>query len=167
MHERAGVEIMTLSGKMTIQIPDDLARGLEGIAAEQRKSVEQVAVESLRRLLDQASSPEAVLRYIRGLLIPAPRRSTIWKRRLVPRACQCAIKAPLTNGVRGDLSARLKRDRRSDEGGFPNWRIGWLGLRRMIALSPAQSFGEKCFSGSHDYPQADGARSWRKPVTNF
>lgn len=71
MHERAGVEIMTLSGKMTIQIPDDLARGLEGIAAEQRKSVEQVAVESLRRLLDQASSPEAVLRYIRGLPHPS------------------------------------------------------------------------------------------------
>jgi hypothetical protein len=35
---------------MTIQIPDDLARGLEGIAAEQRKSVEQVALDSLRSL---------------------------------------------------------------------------------------------------------------------
>lgn len=37
----------------------------------------------------------------------------------------------------------------------------------MIALSPAQSFGEKYFYGSHDCRQADGARSWRKPVTNF
>jgi hypothetical protein len=56
---------------MTIQIPDDLARGLQGIAAEQRKSVGQVAVENLRLLLDRASSPEAVLRYIRGIPHPS------------------------------------------------------------------------------------------------
>lgn len=52
---------------MTIQIPDDLARGLEGIASAQQKSVEQLAVESLRTLVDEASSPEVVLRTIRGL----------------------------------------------------------------------------------------------------
>ena len=43
---------------MTIQIPDDLARGLEGIAAAQQKSVEQVALESLRSLFDRATSPQ-------------------------------------------------------------------------------------------------------------
>lgn len=32
---------------ITIQIPDDLARGLEGIAAAQHRSVEEVAVEWL------------------------------------------------------------------------------------------------------------------------
>ncbi len=56
---------------MTIQIPDDLARGLEGIAAAQQKSVEQVALESLRALFDQASSPEAVLRTVRALPHPS------------------------------------------------------------------------------------------------
>ncbi len=45
---------------MTIQIPDDLARGLEGIAMVQHKSVEQVAVESLRQLVDRKSSPTAI-----------------------------------------------------------------------------------------------------------
>lgn len=57
---------------MTIQIPDDLARGLEGIAMAQRKSVEQLALESLRALFDNASSPEAVLRFLRELPHPSP-----------------------------------------------------------------------------------------------
>lgn len=56
---------------MTIQIPDDLARGLEGIAAAQCKSVEQVAVEGLRSLFDKVSSPEAVLRAVRELPHPS------------------------------------------------------------------------------------------------
>jgi hypothetical protein len=55
---------------MTIQIPDDLARSLEGIAAAQHKSVEQVALESLRCLLDKASSPEVILRAVRELPHP-------------------------------------------------------------------------------------------------
>jgi hypothetical protein len=56
---------------MTIQIPDDLARGLEGIAAAQQKSVEQLALESLRALFDSASSPEVVLRAVRELPHPS------------------------------------------------------------------------------------------------
>ncbi len=56
---------------MTIHIPDDLACGLAGIAAAQQKSVEQVAVESLRSLFDRASSPEVVLRAVRGLSHPS------------------------------------------------------------------------------------------------
>ena len=56
---------------MTIQIPDDLARGLEGLAALQRKSVEEVAVESLRLLFDRPDSPEAVLRAVRSLPHPS------------------------------------------------------------------------------------------------
>ena len=56
---------------MTIQIPDDPARGLEGIAAAQQKSVEQVALESLRSLFERASSPEAVLRAVRQLPHPS------------------------------------------------------------------------------------------------
>jgi predicted transcriptional regulator len=52
---------------MTIHIPDDLAHGLEGIAAAQRKSVEQVAVESLRSLVNRTGSPAVVLRAFREL----------------------------------------------------------------------------------------------------
>lgn len=58
---------------MTIQIPDDLARGLEEIAAIQHKSVEQVAVERLRTSFDdEPGSPAAVLRLIRELPHPSP-----------------------------------------------------------------------------------------------
>jgi len=56
---------------MTIQIPDDVARGLEALAVVQRKSVEQVAVESLRQAFIHASSPEALLRAVRGLPHPS------------------------------------------------------------------------------------------------
>jgi hypothetical protein len=56
---------------MTIRIPDDLARELEGVAALQGKSVEQIAVESLHLLLDQSDSPEAVLRALRSLPHPS------------------------------------------------------------------------------------------------
>ena len=58
--------------KLTIQIPDDLATGLKGIASAQKMSVEQVALERLSSLVDRASSPEAVLRAVRKLLHPSP-----------------------------------------------------------------------------------------------
>ena len=57
---------------MTIQIPDDLARGLEGIAAAQHRSVEEVAVERLRSLLDRPTSPQTLLRIIQALPHPSP-----------------------------------------------------------------------------------------------
>jgi len=57
--------------KLTLQIPDDLARDLEGIAAAQKKSVEQVALERLGFLPDRLSSPEAVLRAITALPHPS------------------------------------------------------------------------------------------------
>ena len=60
---------------MTIQIPDDLARSLEGIAAAQKKSVEQLAVESLRDLLTSPVSPGAILRTIQAL--PHPSASAV------------------------------------------------------------------------------------------
>jgi hypothetical protein len=56
---------------VTIQIPDDLAHGLEGLAALQRKSIEQIAVESLRQLFDEQSSPEAILLAVRSLPHPS------------------------------------------------------------------------------------------------
>ena len=57
---------------MTIQIPDDLARSLERVAAAQQKSVEQLALERLRSLLDRPASPQSVLRIIQALPHPSP-----------------------------------------------------------------------------------------------
>jgi hypothetical protein len=57
---------------MTIQIPDDLARGLEGIAAAQQKSVQQLAVERLQSLLDRPTSPASLLRAVQALPHPSP-----------------------------------------------------------------------------------------------
>lgn len=45
---------------MTMHTPDDVARTLEGIAAAQKESVEQVALDSLRSLLFRGCSPEAL-----------------------------------------------------------------------------------------------------------
>ena len=60
---------------MTIQIPDDLARGLEGIAAARKMSIEQLAVERLRALCEPATSPVALLRAIQSL--PHPSRAAL------------------------------------------------------------------------------------------
>jgi len=49
---------------LTIEILDELARMLEGMAAAQRKSVQELALEQLSSLIPapHAGSPEAVLR---------------------------------------------------------------------------------------------------------
>jgi hypothetical protein len=60
---------------VTIQIPDDLARGLEGLAAAQQKSMEQLAVERLRTLLDRPTSPHSLLRTLQAL--PHPSHSAV------------------------------------------------------------------------------------------
>ena len=103
----SGVERMESRSPMvnlTIQIPDDLASCLVGIAAAQRKSVEQVAVERLHSLLDSASSPsspEAVLRAVRRL--PHPSSSAV-----------------------DDLEAAIAAARMpvGDQGAFDRWRRG-------------------------------------------
>jgi hypothetical protein len=56
---------------MTIHIPDDLARGLEGIAAAQKKSVNELALERLRGLVERPTSPQALLRAIQALPHPS------------------------------------------------------------------------------------------------
>jgi hypothetical protein len=60
---------------MTIDIPDDLVRELERIAAAQQKSVQELAVERLRSLTDTPSSPQALLRTLRQL--PHPSSSAV------------------------------------------------------------------------------------------
>jgi len=56
---------------MTIQIPDDLASNLEQLAGAQRKSIEQIAVETLRALFDATDSPQALLHRLRTLPHPS------------------------------------------------------------------------------------------------
>jgi hypothetical protein len=56
---------------MTIHIPDDLAHGLERIAAAQKLSVEQLAIERLRLILDRPTSPAILLQTLRGLPHPS------------------------------------------------------------------------------------------------
>jgi hypothetical protein len=57
---------------VTIQIPDDLTRGLEGLAAMQKKTVEQVAVEGLRLLFKESDSPADLLQSLLSLPHPSP-----------------------------------------------------------------------------------------------
>jgi predicted transcriptional regulator len=71
MRNAPSVERIVLRITMTIHIPDDLASALEGVAVAQRKSAEQVALDSLRSLFDRASSPEIVLQTVRALPHPS------------------------------------------------------------------------------------------------
>jgi hypothetical protein len=56
---------------VTIEIPDDLASDLAGIAAARNMSVEQLAVARLRGLLARSSSPAALLAALRALPHPS------------------------------------------------------------------------------------------------
>ena len=42
---------------LTIEVPDDLARSLEGLAAAQQKTVQQLAVDGLRSLIAEPAQP--------------------------------------------------------------------------------------------------------------
>ncbi len=62
---------------LIIEVPDELARSLEGIAAAQRKSIQQLALERLRSLVEitpqlPAGSPAAVLRVMGEPPYPSP-----------------------------------------------------------------------------------------------
>lgn len=56
---------------MTIQIPDDLAAGLEKVAEAQSKSVAQVAIERLQSLSESTASPRSVMETLRSLPYPS------------------------------------------------------------------------------------------------
>lgn len=57
---------------MTIEIPDELARDLAGVAAAQQKSLEQLVVERLRSLPDRTDSPRHLLKVLQALPHPSP-----------------------------------------------------------------------------------------------
>jgi hypothetical protein len=56
---------------LTIEVPDDLVRSLEGIAARQHKSVHQLALERLSSLVDAPGTPAAILRAMREPPFPS------------------------------------------------------------------------------------------------
>ena len=63
-------EKRALMANLTIEVSDELARGLEGIAAAQRKTLQQLALEQLTALIAiapefRAGSPPAILRVMR------------------------------------------------------------------------------------------------------
>lgn len=60
---------------MTIHIPDELAHRLARIAAQQNKSVEQLALEHLETSFEGVRSPQAILRAFRDL--PHPSASAV------------------------------------------------------------------------------------------
>lgn len=67
----------TQVANLIIEVPDDLVRSLEGIAAAQRKSIQQLALERLRSLVEVTSqllagSPAAVLRAMGEPPYPSP-----------------------------------------------------------------------------------------------
>ncbi len=66
-HGYNGLEEHLSVANLSIEMPDDLARSLEGIAAAQRKSIQQLALERLISFVEdvpeyRAGSPTAVLR---------------------------------------------------------------------------------------------------------
>jgi gamma-glutamyl:cysteine ligase YbdK (ATP-grasp superfamily) len=65
-------EIIRQRDAVTIQIPDDVTRELESLASVQKKTVEEVAVESLRLLFSDSDSPAALLRLLQNLPHPRP-----------------------------------------------------------------------------------------------
>lgn len=55
---------------LIIEMPDDLARRLEGIAAAQHKTVQQLAVERLRSLVDEEPRRSSAAAVLRAMLEP-------------------------------------------------------------------------------------------------
>lgn len=56
-HNRRGRRYLVAN--LIIEVPDDLARSLEAIAAAQRKSLQQLALERLHSLVEMSSEPRA------------------------------------------------------------------------------------------------------------
>ena len=101
---------------LIIELPDDLVRSLEGLAASEHKSVEQLGVERLRSLLEESSSPqpgtaEAVLRAMR--LPPHPSAADVDE---LERAIAAGDKHLNTGSKR--MSTKLALE---DVGKIANW----------------------------------------------
>ena len=79
---------------LSIEMPDDFARSLEGIAAAQRKSVQQLALEQLSALIPgpRAGSPEAVLQAMREP--PYPSVADVQELDAAILAGRLAVRAP-------------------------------------------------------------------------
>jgi predicted transcriptional regulator len=94
--------------QLTIEIPDALARRLAWLASEQKKSVEQVAVEQLESLLEPAAEnrEETYARFLQqsGLFVERlaaekPRDQAVSKERLKELAAKLGAAGPLSEVI--------------------------------------------------------------------
>ena len=66
---------------LVIEIPEDLSRRVTELAAVERKTAEQVVIETLRSSLSAPGSPAAILRMINSSPTSPLRTSRRWSRR--------------------------------------------------------------------------------------
>ena len=94
--------------QLTIEIPDALARRLAWLASEQKKSVEQVAVEQLESLLEPAAEKleEKYARFFQqsGLFVERlaeekPRYQAVSEERLQELAAKLGAAGPLSEVI--------------------------------------------------------------------
>ena len=94
--------------QLTIEIPDALARRLAWLASEQKKSVEQVAVEQLESLLEPAAEKleEKYARFFQqsGLFVERlaeekPRYQAVSEERLQALAAKLGAAGPLSEVI--------------------------------------------------------------------
>ena len=93
---------------MTIQVPDDLARGLEAMAAAQQKSVEHVGWTVCTLCWTERLHLKSYCEPFGNRLIQALRPLTISRLRSVPHGCRRTIRAPSTN-CRGRIAFTLSQ----------------------------------------------------------
>ncbi len=151
---------------LTIEMPDDLARSLEGIAAARHKSVQQLALEQLSSLISalHAGTPEAVLRAIHTSHRTQARRMLknsmppYW-----PGACPC-VPEICFRPIPCDLSSRYQcrqrpYARRRADGNMALFdrtrRIAWPSVRSPEAKS--------CSAWRGSFPDGGEANSRKKP----
>ena len=116
---------------LSIEMPDDLARSLEGIAAAQRKSIQQLALERLISFVEdvpeyRAGSPTAVLRAMQEG--PHPTAADVEELDALIAAGRLPIRErDLFFGlIPVHLSSRYERGQRSDAGGLAHGVLAFV-----------------------------------------
>ena len=97
--------------QLTLEVPDELADGLRRLAAEERKSIEQLALERLASVIPEP--PERRQQYARfiresGLFVQVPEEQ---KRRYLPVSEERLRELAAKVGSAGPLSQTITEDR--------------------------------------------------------
>lgn len=121
---------------LNIEMPDDLAQSLEGIAAAQHKSIQQLALERLIALLEdiperRAGSPAAGLRAMQQ----APLLTFADVEELDASSQPADYRSAHVISFRtdlGDLSSRYECDQRTNGNGYADGVLAFVPFGRMI-----------------------------------